>query len=117
MSVDDFLAEFRQLYVKQPRKLAARKPASPVDEVLVSRYVRRLKEAAEDRAEFNMVFAELKGDKKARKDEINKIQHQYIGGRKAWGTRKAALEAIKDTFNYRRYQGAVLEDIKKVTPW
>ncbi len=117
MPVDEFLEEFRKLYVKQPRKTAAKKPTAPVDEVLVSRYVRRLKEAGKERAPFDQVFAELSADKKARKDEINQIQHLYIGGRKAWGTRKAALDAISETFNYNRYQSAVLEDIKKVTPW
>ena len=48
---------------------------------------------------------------------MNRIQHLYIGGRKAWSTRKAALDAISESFNYNRYQSAVLEDIKKVTPW
>ena len=116
MPVEDFLEEFRRLYVKQPRK-SGTKTQTPIDEVLVSRYARRLKDAGNDRAKFNAVFQELNGDRKARKDEVNRIQHLYIGGREAYPTRKAAMDAIAENFNYNRYQSGVLKDIEKATPW
>jgi hypothetical protein len=71
--------------------------------------VERLK-AATDRASFDAVHAEIAGMSKA---EVNAIQHEYIGGREAWPTKKAALEAIEKVFRERSYQEVKMIQVGK----
>lgn len=116
-SVDDFIAEMGSIYAPQPRSGAAKTPATELDRPLVEEFAQRLRAAGLDREAFERVLAELGRDTRVRKGEANAIQHLYIGGREAWPTRKAALEAIEKTFHQRRFQAAAMKDVAKVTPW
>lgn len=113
-SVDEFLSALRKLYVRSP---PARRPITDLDQAAVKRYAASLAEAGEDSDAVDVVLSELGNDKSVRKSEMNAIQKIYIGGRDAWPTRKAALEAIRSTFQRRQYQRAAMKEIEKVTPW
>ncbi len=115
--VDDFLEEVRKLYVTPTRKKKTNRPARILNERLIKRYVDALEDAGTDRAKFDPVFEELSADKVIHKDEMNAIQHRYIKGRKVWATRKAALEAIHNSFLESRYREKALEEVRKSTPW
>jgi hypothetical protein len=115
-SVEAFLTHLRSLYVAETEKPMGSKDTA-ADASVVESYVSRLKEAGTDKTAFEKLFPVLSADPQVRKAEANAIQHGYIGGREAWATKKAALKAIEKWFYGRRYQEAVLEDIKKVTPW
>ncbi len=112
-SVDAFIADLRRLYVKAPAKT----PQGAVNEVVVKRHTKALAEAGEDKSTFEAAVKALDADKAVRKSEMNAIQKAYIGGRDAWPTRKAALDAITDTFARRAYQREAMKGIEKVTPW
>ncbi|MEQ8823776.1 MAG: hypothetical protein RIC14_05325 [Filomicrobium sp.] len=115
-SVSEFLAHLRSLYAPVDAGQASSK-TNDADVSVVEGYVARLKEVGTDRQAFERIFQVLTTDPQVRKAEANAIQHSYIGGREAWPTKKAALKAIEKWFFGSRYQDAVLEDIKKVTPW
>ena len=114
--VEDFLAHLRSLYAPASSGQSASKN-DDADSSVVEGYVARLKEAGTDRKAFERIFEVMTSDPQVRKAEANAIQHAYIGGREAWPTKKAALKAVEKWFFGSRYQEAVLEDIKKVTPW
>ena len=115
-AVDDFLKHLRSLYAPAAKPTTTAKDA-PADCSVVEGYVARLNEAGSDEQAFERLFEIITSDPQVRKAEANAIQHAYIGGREAWSTKKAALKAIQKWFFGSRYQEAVLEDIKKVTPW
>ena len=115
-SVGDFLEELRRLYVTPPKKKSTRAPRK-LNQGLIDRYVEALEEAGTDRAKFDPIFEELSTDKVIHKDEMNAIQHRYVKGRKAWASRKAALEAIQNSFLESRYREKALEEVRKSTPW
>jgi hypothetical protein len=76
-------------------------PATPAD---------RLKAAGSDREAFNAVRADLT---KMSKDELNAIQHEYIGGRETWPTKREALTAIENHFRAREYEATKMVQVGK----
>ena len=113
-SVEEFLNHLRRLYATESNAL---RPPVDVDAEIVDRFVKLLRAVGNNQFEFDRVIEELRTDRSVGLGEANAIQHGYIGGREAWPTRKAAFDAIKKSFDRSRYQDAVLEDIKDVTPW
>lgn len=114
-SVDEFLEELRQS-LSAPGKTGA-EGSSEADETVVGDHVDRLKGAGLDRAAFEAQLKALKADKRAGKPEIDRIAHAFIGGRDAWPTRKAALDAIQTRFNERAYQASKMKHLEKFRPW
>jgi hypothetical protein len=96
---------------QQSRHGRARRPTrdrkatiTGVDEV-----VEALKAAGTDRATFNAALASVSG----RLAKVNAIQHGYIGGREGWPSKRAALQAIEETFRERAYQAVKLTQVDK----
>jgi len=72
----------------------------------------RLNAAGTDRAAFDAVIADIA---KLSKAEVNTIQKAYIGGRDAWPTKRAALDALEMEFRERAYQEVKLQQVKKAS--
>jgi hypothetical protein len=79
----------------------------------VERYIEDLREATHSFDSFLPVFKSLKADKAIGKEEMDRIAHGYIGGRLAYKSRKAALDAIFDRFEERVYQASKLRVVAR----
>lgn len=114
-SVDAFLDALRDLYDVGAPPTGAN--GDSVDQQLVDHYVAALKKAVGAEPAFMSVLNEMRDDRRVRKVEANAIQHAFIGGRKSWPSRKAAIAAIEATFKRDKFQDEVLDGIKGVRPW
>ena len=81
--------------------------------VVSDSYLKRLSDAGTDQAAFNAAYGELQNDKRVDKSSANMIAHQYTKGRRAWPSRKAALEAIRKKFVERAYQEGKMRIVEK----
>jgi hypothetical protein len=79
--------------------------------------IAQLNAANTDRAAFDAVIAELDKNKKITKDDVDAIAHTYTHGRTSWKSRKAAIDAIKVSFNDRAYQAAKMKIVEKAKVW
>lgn len=114
-SVDEFLEELCQSLRGPGKKGAGVAPAA--DEAVVVDHVDKLKGAGLDRAAFEAQLKALKADKRVGKPELDRIAHDFIGGRDTWPSRKAALDAIQTRFNERAYQASKMKHLEKFRPW
>jgi hypothetical protein len=111
--VAEFLAELRgRLNGSQP---ASATEANGTDERVVAYYVERLKVADTARHQFDMVYADLSGDRRVGKAEADAIAHRYTGGRDKWPKKSEALEAIKNWFRQGSYQSVKMKQVDKAT--
>ncbi len=79
---------------------------------IIHTYIARLSAAASS-GEFEPVFAGLRTDKLAGKDEMDKIAHAYTGVRRKYVSRQAALDAIHGHFEERACQAGKVRSAER----
>jgi hypothetical protein len=95
----------------------ARKAKQPVNAALVAAYVERLRGAKTDRAKFDVILGELKGDVELRPIDIMAIANAYgVGGAPA-NSRKSGLEKIAKRFVELVRYDAKNRVAEKARPW
>jgi hypothetical protein len=80
---------------------------------IIHTYIARLSAAAASSGEFEPVFAGLRADKLAGKDDIDKIAHGYTGARRKYISRQAALDAIRGHFEERACQAGKMQSAER----
>ena len=113
VDVDAFLAELREEISPSTESV----DVTPGRADVVESFVRRLLQAGTDRAAFEAVWSELACHSSVTKSEMDSIAHRFTGGRRSWGTRKLAHDAIKVRFVERSYQAGKMKLLEKFTPW
>ena len=114
-TVTDFLAGLRKR-LSEP-EVAAGKTGRKADDLIVGRYVQRLRKAGTDKIAFDSVFADLSEDRAVGKEEADAIAHQYTEGRAQWRKRGDALREIKTRFSERAYQAVKMMRVDKASRW
>lgn len=71
---------------------------APLDEELVAEYVEQLKGARTNRAAFDHVFSDIKGDARLKAGDVVAVAHRYCGGGKKPSSKTMALAAISKRF-------------------
>lgn len=95
----------------------AKARASSADERLVAEYVDRLVAVSVDRAAFDEVLAEIKGDKQLKAADVIAIAHRYNkGGTKAPSKAKALAAISKRFVEIVRFH-AKNKIAEKARPW
>jgi hypothetical protein len=110
--VAEFLAGLRQR-LSQPDTPVER-PRKQPDELIVERYVQRLRDTGTDKTAFDAVFAELSKDKALGKEEAEAIARQYADSR-ARLDKKGALKEIKTRFSELAYQAVKMMQVDKAS--
>ncbi|MEO1650872.1 MAG: hypothetical protein AAFR60_07805 [Pseudomonadota bacterium] len=118
LSVDEFLAELRAAYAPKPRK-SANDNAPGVNDVIVRKYTERLSsmKGVQDEGAVGALIDDLRGDKRVSKADANAIQHRFIGGREAWPSKKAAVDAIVDHLRFVQNEAARIDRDRSFRPW
>lgn len=102
--VDQFLRDLEQrLEVPEAVQTV---PVKLPDRAVVVRHVTALRAADTDKGAFDAAFAQLKRDADIDKAEAEAIAFEYIGyadGRRAWPSKKSAMQAIEDWFKRLAY--------------
>jgi hypothetical protein len=112
--VADFLAELRgRLNGRQPQPKYQPKA---VDEMVVTHYVKRLRDSGTDQYAFEGIQADLSNDSRVGKSEADAIAHLYTGGREKWPSKSEAMNAIADWFTHEAYQAVKMKRVDKATP-
>lgn len=114
--VSAVLEELRSLY-DAPKPDADATEPSDLNAAVVERHLARLASLPDDGSQDADTVNRLRDDKAVGKAEANAIQAAFIGGRAAWPSRKAAIDAIERTVAGRRRNAAIMDHIKTVTPW
>ena len=97
----------------RPQGQPSGKPARKDDDLIVERYVQRLRNAGTDKIAFDSVFAELSEDGAVGKEEADAIAHQYTEGRAHWPKKGDALKEIKTRFSERAYQALKMTRVSR----
>jgi ribosomal protein L12E/L44/L45/RPP1/RPP2 len=126
-SVSEFFAELQQR-LAQSKAASRRSPetadksqtskrstSATADQSTVDGYLQRLQAAANDEADFHVVFSELKKSKAVRKPEADAIAAAYTNGRTKWPSKAAAFGAIDGAFRERAYQAVKLQQVDKAS--
>ncbi len=79
---------------------------------IIDTYIERLS-AVTSSGEFEPVFADLQANKLAGKHEMETIAHTYIGARRKYQSRQAALDAIRGHFEERARQAANMQSAER----
>src|SRR5262249_8525418 len=74
-TVADFLAGLQKRLSES--EVPGGKPTRKADDLIVGRYVQRLRKAGTDKIAFDSAFADLSEDRAVRKEEADAIAHQY----------------------------------------
>ena len=113
-AVSEFLVGLRQRLSKPDTPVET--PRNQPDELIVERYVQRLRDAGADKTAFDGVFTDLSKDKAVRKEEAEAIARQYADSRTRLD-KKGALKEIKTRFTERAYQEAKMIQVDKASRW
>jgi hypothetical protein len=82
-----------------------------------TKYLADLTSSLSDRESFAFHVLRMEKDKSMSKDDVEAVAFELMGGRKSWGTRKAAIAAIKAHFVEREYREAKLRNVDKAKVW
>jgi predicted RNA binding protein with dsRBD fold (UPF0201 family) len=80
-------------------------------------YVAQLNAAGTDRSVFERIVDDITKNKRVTKQDADAIAHGYTRGRTSWKTRKAAIDAMKTSFDDRSYQAAKMKIVDKAKVW
>jgi len=92
------IAWFARRAASEDEEMVRSASKAAVDQKLIKAYADRLTAARIDRAAFNAVVADVKGDRSVKSHELIAIAKAYAGASKKIGSKKAALEAIEKRF-------------------
>jgi hypothetical protein len=96
MSIFDLINVFGTANDEMAKKAAAK--VKPRNERLVAEYCTRLAKTGTDRAAFEAVCSDFKGDDRLASADIIAIAHTYVGGGKKPSSRDTAYSAISKRF-------------------
>ncbi len=80
---------------------------------IVHTYAGRLSAAATSSRDFEPVFADLRANKLAGKDDMDMIAHSYTGVRRKYISRQAALDVIHGHFEERANQAGKMQSAER----